>query len=146
MVGMNSNLLTHLPSLEDLTSADFPTLKAWDEKLAGSPPPKLYKSNLLRLHLGWMIQARQQQLKPGALRQRLLKKALQSNQSPALTYSPGTRLIREWRGQTHEVTVMESGYSYQGQHYRSLSSVAGDITGSHWSGPRFFRMGKGRAA
>ena len=143
---MNNKPPTHLPSLAALTSADFPTLKAWYEKLAGSPPPKLYKSNLLRLHLAWMIQARQQQLKPGALRQRLLKKALQSNQPPAPAYSTGTRLIREWQGQTHEVTVMESGYAYQGQHYRSLSSVVGDITGAHWSGPRFFRMVKGRAA
>ena len=143
---MNSKLLTHLPSLEDLTSADFPTLKAWYEKLAGAPPPKLYKSNLLRLHLGWTVQAQQQQLKPGALRQRLLKKALQTRPSPAPAYSPGTCLIREWQGQTHEVTVMESGYTYQGRHYRSLSSVAGDITGAHWSGPRFFRMVKGRAA
>ena len=146
MVGMNSKPPTHLPSLETLASADFSTLKVWYSQLEGTPSPKSFKSDMLRLHLAWMIQARQQQLKPGALRQRLLKKALQSKQSPAPAYSTGTRLIREWQGQTHEVTVLEKGYRYQGQHYRSLSSVAGDITGAHWSGPRFFRMGKGRAA
>ena len=146
MVGMNSKPPTHLPSLEALTSADFSTLKVWYSQLEGIPSPKSFKSDLLRLHLAWTVQALQQQLKPCALRQRLLKKALQTRPSPAPAYSPGTRLIREWQGQTHEVTVMESGYAYQGQHYRSLSSVAGDITGSHWSGPRFFRMVKGRAA
>ena len=143
---MNSNPSSHLPSLTALTSADFSTLKAWYEKLAGAPPPKPFKSNLLRLHLAWIIQVLQKKDDPRVQRQQLLKKALQYKQSPAPAYSPGTCLIREWQGQTHEVTVMESGYTYQGQHYRSLSSVAGDITGAHWSGPRFFRMVKGRAA
>ncbi len=146
MVGMNSKPPTHLPSLEALTSADFSTLKAWYTKLEGDPPPVSLKSDLLRLHLAWTVQARQQKDTPSVLRQRLLKKAQRTGPSPAPAYSPGTRLIREWQGQTHEVTVMESGYAYQGQHYRSLSSVAGDITGAHWSGPRFFRMVKGRAA
>ena len=143
---MNDKPPTRLPSLAALTSADFPTLKAWYAKLAGSPPPKPFKCDLLRLHLGWMIQVLQKKDDPRIKRQRLLKKAMQTRPSLAPAYSPGTRLIREWQGQTHEVTVMESGYAYQGQHYRSLSSVAGDITGSHWSGPRFFRMVKGRAA
>ena len=143
---MNNKPPNHLPSLAALTSADFQTLKTWYEKLAGTPPPKSFKSDMLRLHLGWAVQALQKKDDPRIQRQRLLKKAMQSNQSPAPAYSPGTRLIREWQGQTHEVTVMESGYAYQGQHYRSLSSVAGDITGTHWSGPRFFQTVKGRAA
>ncbi len=146
MVGMNSKPPTHLPSLEALPSADFSTLKVWYSQLEGTPSPKSFKSDLLRLHLAWTVQARQQEDTPLVLRQRLLKKAQRTGPSPAPAYSPGTRLIREWQGQTHEVTVMESGYSYQGQHYRSLSSVAGNITGSHWSGPRFFRMAKGKAA
>ncbi len=146
MVGMSSNPSSRLPSLTALTPADFPTLKAWYEKLEGYPPPVSLKRDMLRLHLGWTVQVLQKKDDPRIQRQRLLKKALQTRPSLAPAYSPGTRLIREWQGQTHEVTVMESGYSYQGQHYRSLSSVAGDITGSHWSGPRFFRMVKGRAA
>ena len=143
---MNSKPPTHLPSLKALTSADFSTLKVWYSQLEGTPSPKSFKSDLLRLHLGWTVQALQKKDDPRIQRQRLLKKAMQTRPSLAPAYSPGTRLVREWRGQTHEVTVMESGYSYQGQHYRSLSSVAGDITGSHWSGPRFFQMVKGRAA
>jgi hypothetical protein len=55
-----------------------------------------------------------------------------------LGYKPGTRLIREWRGQTHEVTVLDEGYEWQGVRYRSLSPIARAITGSRWSGPRFF--------
>ena len=52
----------------------------------------------------------------------------------------GTRLMREWRGQTHVVDVLEKSFLYQGKSYRSLSQVAGAITGARWSGPRFFGL------
>ena len=54
----------------------------------------------------------------------------------------GTRLLREWRGVTHEVTVIEGGYEHQGKGYRSLSAVARTITGVCWSGPLFFGLRK----
>jgi hypothetical protein len=53
---------------------------------------------------------------------------------------PGTRLLREWQGETHTVTVEEQGFRYRDQHYRSLSAVAREITGSRWSGPVFFGL------
>jgi len=53
---------------------------------------------------------------------------------------PGTRIIREWDGDTHEVTVVRDGYSYRGQHYDSLSAIARKITGTRWSGPVFFGL------
>ncbi len=52
----------------------------------------------------------------------------------------GTRLIRQWRGQTHEVRVEESGYEYRGASYHSLSEIARKITGTRWSGPAFFGL------
>lgn len=54
----------------------------------------------------------------------------------------GARLVRVWRGRTHEVTVVENGtaFIYEGTTYRSLSSVAKAITGSVWSGPKFFGL------
>lgn len=58
---------------------------------------------------------------------------------------PGTRFIRQWQGQVHEVTVLEDGVAYGGQRYRSLSQVARAITGVRWSGPRFFGL-KGNGA
>jgi hypothetical protein len=54
--------------------------------------------------------------------------------------TPGTRLIREWNGMEHFVTVMDQGFEYQGRKFRSLSAVAKAITGTHWSGPAFFGM------
>jgi hypothetical protein len=52
----------------------------------------------------------------------------------------GTILIREWQGNAHRVTVLDNGVSFNGKRYRSLSEVAREITGSRWSGPRFFGL------
>jgi hypothetical protein len=56
---------------------------------------------------------------------------------------PGTRLIRQWRGQRHEVRVLERGYLYGGTRYASLSAIACLISGTHCSGPRFFGLAPG---
>jgi hypothetical protein len=58
----------------------------------------------------------------------------------------GTRLIREWQGRTYQVLVLEDGFSWQGMHYRSLSAIARQITGTAWSGPLFFGLKPNRSA
>ena len=61
----------------------------------------------------------------------------------------GTRLLREWQGVEHAVTVTDTGFEWQGRPYGSLSSVARAITGTRWNGPLFFGLrsqAKGRAA
>lgn len=60
--------------------------------------------------------------------------------SPGLALKPGVRLVREWNGRTHTVAVTEEGYDYAGRHYTSLTSIACTITGTQWSGPRFFGL------
>jgi hypothetical protein len=50
--------------------------------------------------------------------------------------------VRQWRGRAHTVLVREDGFEYEGQRYRSLTVIAEQITGAHWSGPRFFGLGK----
>lgn len=53
---------------------------------------------------------------------------------------PGTKLIREWRGRTHEIEVLTDGFAWSGRRYRNLSEIARSITGTRWSGPRFFGL------
>ena len=53
---------------------------------------------------------------------------------------PGTRLMREWQGRTHEVLVCQDGFEWRQARYRSLSQIARAITGTRWSGPVFFGM------
>ena len=57
-----------------------------------------------------------------------------------IALSIGTRLIREWNGQTIAVEVVESGFLWKEQVWRSLSEIACEVTGAHWSGPRFFGL------
>ncbi len=52
----------------------------------------------------------------------------------------GTRLIREWQGIEHSVTVLNDGYEWQGRPYQSLSAIARAITGTRWNGWVFFGL------
>ena len=53
---------------------------------------------------------------------------------------PGTRFVREWNGTTIAVTATEGGFEWESETYRSLSEIASKVTGTHWSGPRFFGL------
>lgn len=53
---------------------------------------------------------------------------------------PGTRFVREWNGTTIAVTATEGGFEWESETYRSLSEIARKVTGTHWSGPRFFGL------
>lgn len=55
---------------------------------------------------------------------------------------PGTRLVRQWHDRTYTVEVLENGFRWDGEIYSSLTPIAKRITGSHWSGPRFFGLTK----
>ena len=53
----------------------------------------------------------------------------------------GTRLVREWAGTRHEVTILRGGrFEYHGQPFRSLTAIARQVTGSHRNGPAFFGL------
>jgi hypothetical protein len=85
---------------------------------------------------------------PDAIRRRLRQLrdafARDPNYQPARKpdLKPGTRLIREWRGEIHEVSVLEVGFSYRGKSFDNLSEIARTITGTRWSGPLFFGIKK----
>jgi hypothetical protein len=54
--------------------------------------------------------------------------------------APGARLMREWNGKTYVVDVIEEGFVFQATVHKSLTAIAHQITGTHWSGPRFFGL------
>ncbi len=62
-----------------------------------------------------------------------------------VTLKPGARLVRAWGGETHEILVVVDGFLWRGKKWRSLSVIAREMTGTHWSGPRFFGLSKARA-
>jgi hypothetical protein len=71
----------------------------------------------------------------------LSPKSRQQNEART-RFKAGTRLIREWKGIRHEVTLIPDGYEYKGEKYKNLSPIASKITGTHWSGPAFFGTNK----
>jgi hypothetical protein len=84
-------------------------------------------------------------LRPSARRHllRIARNAADGRQAqsyPSLSPKPGTLLVRDWGGVTHQVKVLEDGFLLRGKRYKSLSVVARVITGSRWSGPLFFGL------
>jgi hypothetical protein len=69
---------------------------------------------------------------------RLGKDDVEAVIAPSL--KPGTRLVRSWHGKMHQVLVLDDGFEFDGRRYASLTQIAGDITGTHWSAPRFFGL------
>ncbi|MEO0918911.1 MAG: DUF2924 domain-containing protein [Pseudomonadota bacterium] len=112
-------------------------LKTW-QSVFERPAPKGLSQNMLRRFLAFDVQAKAQ----GGLNRST--RAYLSSAKPKKTQStklkPGGRLIREWNGVTHIVDVTEGGFEWRGQTWRSLSAIAREITGAHWSGPRFFGL------
>lgn len=112
--------------------------------LKGAPVPRVSPA-LLRLALAWEIQARGSGgLSPDTVKALLwLTKGLVETRAAI----PGMRLVREWKGTVHTVTVGESGrIGWNGRQWNSLSEVARAITGTKWSGPAFFGLKQKRAA
>jgi Protein of unknown function (DUF2924) len=75
---------------------------------------------------------------------RLLKKAGQANGKPSRPQQrrlgKGSKLLREWHGETHEVLVLDKGFAWRGETYPSLTAVARAITGTNWNGWTFFGL------
>jgi hypothetical protein len=132
-----------------LSSLDPRELKDRWKDLYGTEPPAKISRDLMRRAIAYRLQERAfGGLKPATLR--LLDRAAEDayarrpiDTGQVRVIKPGTALIREWNGATHQVTVLEEGVSYQNKRYHSLSEVARAITGSRWSGPLFFGL-KGR--
>ena len=131
-----------LEALSDLSPNEL--RKEW-RRLYRSQPPRLSRDLLVRA-----IAYRIQELRYGGLRKttsRKLAALVQARGSGAEAATEGgqriragARLVREWNGRTHTVTVEEEGFTYAGRSYRSLTAIARDITGARWSGPRFFGL------
>jgi len=131
--------------LDRIRSLDVERLREEWKRLHRSEPPKISR-DLLVLALGYRLQEIQHGGLSKSTRRKLqtMAKALRTSgrvgPTPGLSLKPGARLIREWRGRTHSVTVTDDGFEYAGASYQSLTKIANKITGAHWSGPRFFGL------
>lgn len=139
---MKPNVREVLPSLKKLKKMSGTELRETLRRTGLGHVPKNASRSFLLGYLVWAKQATNAGLRPVSLRQTLLKKARCAKKPRTTVYKPGTRLIREWHGVTHEITVEEGCFTWNGHRYRSLSQIAREITGTRWSGPRFFGLTK----
>lgn len=129
-----------------LRALDLEGLRAnWQTAFRGKPPRHLPRHLLFRI-LAYRYQAE----RSGDLdieSKRLLDRPVTADDTSkaraaplTTTLRPGTILGREWNGKIYRVTVMESGFAWEGRIYQSLSTVAAAMTGTRWNGPRFFGL------
>ena len=132
-----SKLEQRLAALESMESLEL--RKEW-ERAYKTPAPML-SSDLLRLGIAWKLQEKQFGGFDRATRQMLNAPARADvKASTPRKLTPGTRLVRDWHGVGHSVTVVEDGFDHDGRHWPSLTAIARHITGAKWSGPRFFGL------
>lgn len=130
---------------EELRALDRLTGQALRERWAdvfGRPASRHLSASLLRQSLAHRLQVRALGDVSPAVRQLLHQLAAGESTRPpqAIALAPGARLVREWRGIPHVVEVVADGAVWEGRRYPSLSAVARAITGTRWSGPRFFGL------
>ena len=136
-----ANVQDQLAALTTMSSAQ---LRLEWQRLVGDPVPKLSPS-LMRLALAWELQAKALGGLSRATQQKLDQLARGRTRTDAA--QPGMRLVREWNGKAHIVTVGEDKViRWNDKEWRSLSEVARAITGTRWSGPAFFGLKKRVAA
>ena len=114
-------------------------------RLHQTPPPKRLSRDILLRGITYKMQENAIGGLSKAILRRLQTPApteapSANKRRPRPSFKPGTRLVREWHGVTHTVVILADGVEWRGQRYRSLSVVAREITGAHWSGPRFFGL------
>jgi len=132
-----------MTTVAEIETMDRPRLVALWQDLFGAPPPKSLSRPFMRRMLAFEVQARAMGGLPKGFTTKLERAAGVGapKRSPAM--QPGGRLLREWNGVTHVVDVTEQGYRWRDKTWRSLSAIAREITGAHWSGPRFFGLNGG---
>lgn len=104
-------------------------------------PPAAFTPDLLARGIAWRLQERALGGLPPSVRQLIgAGGAGERKRQSRAALKVGNRLVRRWRGRTYVVEAVAGGFSYEGEHYGSLSEIARNITGTRWSGPKFFGL------
>jgi Protein of unknown function (DUF2924) len=139
-----ADVFGRLPALQALPTAALK--QQWRELFSKEPPP--FNRPYLQSRLAYRIQ----ELAYGGLKPEtvdrlvalgeqldggnIVLRRIRADSRPLA----GTRLIREWQGVQHVVTVLLDGFEFEGRPYRSLSALARHITGTRWNGWTFFGL------
>lgn len=116
----------------------------WRAKL-NSEPPEAFGPDLLRRSIAQKLQEDAYSgLDRATLRllNQLIAQSAKTNGKIVVPrrIKPGAILVREWKGKSHRIMVLDDGFAFEGKPYDSLSEIARRITGTRWNGPRFFGL------
>lgn len=135
--------------IEALRALSTVQLRGEWQRVWKEPAPRL-GHDLLRRGIAWKLQEQVQGGLPRPVLRELERVARLVERGrplgPGRAAKPGTRLVRQWRGRTFHVSVMDDGFLFDDRRYTSLSQIAQVITGAKWSGPRFFGLAGGPPA
>ena len=124
------------------------TLRAEWQRVHGKLPPTALSSDLLARGLAQALQEKAHGVLPRRIASTIdARVRAQLSGRPAIApIKSGTRFSRQWHGEVYHVIVTDNGFEYGGALYTSLSAIARRITGTAWSGPKFFGLGSPRLA
>ena len=138
---MNTALSDQIACLPAMSKPEL--LSIWARNFNHAPPPTLRKDLMVPI-LAYRIQEREY----GGLSNTSRRKLREIAKSPPpgklgqdvgpSSPGKGTRLVRSWKGEIHEVLASDDGFTYRGKQFSNLSQIAREITGTRWSGPLFF--------
>jgi hypothetical protein len=132
------------PALNGLLKLNIDGLRATWAAWLSEDPPRCQSKDLLRYLLAWRVQEQRFGGLSADTKRRLkelvasVRRGTKIDVAPAKTLQPGIVISRDWRGVVHRVHVLEDEFAYEGKRFGSLSVIARKITGTRWSGPRFF--------
>jgi hypothetical protein len=137
-------VIRQIMALQNKTTKELNDL--WD-KMFTMPPAVASKQHIIaklayriqELAYGGLDEATENKIQAAV---REISKPKKANEKPYKKFMPmlGTRIVKEYRGSTHEVMVVSNGFAYAGAIYSSLSAVAQKITGTKWNGLKFFNL------
>ena len=138
------------PGIEALAMTPAVELRVIWQEQRDTPPPAHLSARIMRLALAWDMQAEEQGGETRATRRQwqviMTRRVEGANPEAAVNgLAPvpapeGTRLLKSWAGETHEVIVTDKGAAWNGTTYSSLSAVARAMTGTPRNGPKFFGL------
>ena len=131
-----------------MEAKELSTLKAQWREIFNQDTPFKASRDFMHGHIAWAQQAK----KHGGIKRKASKQLKQMMQQlrggdeptpdTSLIIKPGTKLIREYQGEKHEVITIAEGFRYKGKAFNSLSRIAREITGTRWNGKVFFGVKK----
>jgi hypothetical protein len=125
--------------IRNLEEASVQQLRALWRERHGVDAPRGFSKDLMARALAYQIQ---EEILGSLERayERRLDEGKRSGNTAELHLKPGSVVVREYQGHVHAVTILPNGFSWQGETYPSLSTIAHKITGTSWNGPRFFGL------